>query len=368
MNIEEAVLFTITMIAGYFLARAFGMLAHLRRRANQPRRCRVYRSHTLDSTVWDGFVPRDDDIFIVTAYRAGAAHVQQIVAALLGEQQGGGPASSGPWIDFATLPREQALAALEAHTCRRCIAVHLPATAMPYYPKAKYIYVGCDARDAFMSLCDDYSSATADDFAALNGRAGRGGPPLPAYDSETMSPSALFGRWLGSGWEMHPWEMDGYPFWSLFYNFDTWCAARRVLRCCGPPRAVSAPSPAPAQAAPPPPPGAALPPQVGVPPPGQPPVRARRPAGQGAARAGGPHRRLRRRARWRGAARAVQAHRSAGRGQRPLEGLAERRAARAVRGGRQGEADAGRSRLAGHGRAARAAQQMTCKGPHTVPT
>lgn len=253
MNYEEAVLFTITMIAGYFLARAFGMLAHLRRRANQPRRCRVYRSHTLDSTVWDGFVPRADDIFIVTAYRAGAAHVQQIVAALLGEQQGGGPASSGPWIDYATLPREQALAALEAHTGRRCIAVHLPATAMPYYPKAKYIYVGCDGRDAFMSLCDDYSSATADDFAALNGRAGRGGPPLPAYDGETMSPSALFGRWLGSGWEMHPWEMDGYPFWSLFYNFETWCAARRMLRCCGPPRAVSAPSPTPAQAAPPPP-------------------------------------------------------------------------------------------------------------------
>src|SRR5829696_8103120 len=35
-----------------------------------PERTDEYRNHHLDSTRWDGFVPRDDDIFVTTAYKA----------------------------------------------------------------------------------------------------------------------------------------------------------------------------------------------------------------------------------------------------------------------------------------------------------
>lgn len=46
-----------------------------------PERTRTYQTHHLDSTRWDAFVPRDDDIVITTAYKAGTTWTQRIVAA-----------------------------------------------------------------------------------------------------------------------------------------------------------------------------------------------------------------------------------------------------------------------------------------------
>ena len=43
----------------------------------------MYRNHHLDSTRWDGFVPRDDDIFVTTAYKAGTTWTQRILAAFV---------------------------------------------------------------------------------------------------------------------------------------------------------------------------------------------------------------------------------------------------------------------------------------------
>ena len=48
-----------------------------------PRTHHEYRNHHLDSTRWDDFHPRDDDIVITTAYKAGTTWTQRIVAALL---------------------------------------------------------------------------------------------------------------------------------------------------------------------------------------------------------------------------------------------------------------------------------------------
>src|SRR5262245_54281355 len=64
-----------------------------------PELTREYRNHHLDSTRWDGFVPRDDDIVITTAYKAGTTWMQRIVAALV---LGPGPVvlhETSPWID-----------------------------------------------------------------------------------------------------------------------------------------------------------------------------------------------------------------------------------------------------------------------------
>jgi aryl sulfotransferase len=36
-----------------------------------PERSRTYQNHHLDSTRWDGFTPRPDDIVIATPYKAG---------------------------------------------------------------------------------------------------------------------------------------------------------------------------------------------------------------------------------------------------------------------------------------------------------
>ncbi|MHA1528982.1 MAG: hypothetical protein ACTSVG_08170 [Alphaproteobacteria bacterium] len=36
-----------------------------------PARSRTYQNHHIDSSRWDGFTPRADDIVIATSYKAG---------------------------------------------------------------------------------------------------------------------------------------------------------------------------------------------------------------------------------------------------------------------------------------------------------
>src|SRR5207249_3053306 len=81
----------------------------------------------LDSTRWDGFVPRDDDIVVTTAYKAGTTWTQRIVAALV---FGGRPlpASLGelsPWIGARFFePIEPMLERGEAQRHRRFVTSH----------------------------------------------------------------------------------------------------------------------------------------------------------------------------------------------------------------------------------------------------
>lgn len=36
-----------------------------------PERTRIYQNHTIDSSRWDGFVHRADDIVVATSYKSG---------------------------------------------------------------------------------------------------------------------------------------------------------------------------------------------------------------------------------------------------------------------------------------------------------
>ena len=51
--------------------------------AELPQRTRVYQNHHLDSTRWDGFRFRGDDVVISTSYKAGTTWMQTIVAHLV---------------------------------------------------------------------------------------------------------------------------------------------------------------------------------------------------------------------------------------------------------------------------------------------
>ena len=48
-----------------------------------PRRTREYRNHHLDSRRWDLYQPRDGDVVVSTAYKAGTTWTQLIVLTLL---------------------------------------------------------------------------------------------------------------------------------------------------------------------------------------------------------------------------------------------------------------------------------------------
>lgn len=48
-----------------------------------PRKAREIHNHHMDSTVWNGFDFRDDDVIIATWAKSGTTWMQQIVAQLI---------------------------------------------------------------------------------------------------------------------------------------------------------------------------------------------------------------------------------------------------------------------------------------------
>src|SRR5690242_19820630 len=92
-----------------------------------PRKTREFNNHHFDSTIWNVFKFRDDDIVIATYAKSGTAWVQQIVSQLLFDgQEGLEFAEMSPWLDLRVPPKEIKLPAVEAQTHRRFIKTHLP--------------------------------------------------------------------------------------------------------------------------------------------------------------------------------------------------------------------------------------------------
>lgn len=200
-----------------------------------PAPTRVYESHHFDSGAWDVVKPRADDIVIATAYKAGTTWMQNIVASLIfqGSEPPAPVGELSPWVDLRLPPREVKAGMIEGQTTRRFLKTHLPTTALTYSPESKYIYVARDGRDAFMSLLNHYKQGNDTWYGAINGSPGLVGPELPTWD-EVVSDKGdqgvrdLFDKWLSQGWATHPWEEDGWPFWSLFYNFESWWKVRSL--------------------------------------------------------------------------------------------------------------------------------------------
>ena len=194
-------------------------------RLEPPERTREYRNHHLDSTRWDQFVLRDDDIFVTTAYKAGTTWTQRILAALI---FGPGPlrarlAEISPWIDARFVgPVQPILDRLEAQRHRRFVKSHLAADGLRFFPQAKYIVVGRDTRDVFMSLFNHYSSYT-DRMYQLFNDSDRPGPEFPRCPP---TPAELWPRWVSEGW--FEWEPDGWPYWSHHHHLSTWWEARAL--------------------------------------------------------------------------------------------------------------------------------------------
>src|SRR5260221_8345223 len=125
---------------------------------------RTYQHHHLDSTRWASYRPRDNDIVIATPYKSGTTWMQTIVMHLIFQDLQIRPIwEFSPWLDNAwTKPLPEVIQMLEQQTHRRFIKTHLPLDGLPYYAQNKYIVVGRDARDVFMSLWNHYSNYAED--------------------------------------------------------------------------------------------------------------------------------------------------------------------------------------------------------------
>ncbi|HKN38474.1 MAG TPA: sulfotransferase domain-containing protein, partial [Acidimicrobiia bacterium] len=124
-----------------------------------PRRTRTYRHHHLDSTRWDAVRHRPGDIVVSTSIKAGTTWMQRILSLLV---FGTGPLPDvlirvSPWIDCRYVdPLDEVVARIEAQTHRRFLKTHLPVDALPFDERVRYVVVGRDSRDVFMSMWNHY--------------------------------------------------------------------------------------------------------------------------------------------------------------------------------------------------------------------
>src|SRR5438105_1013380 len=179
---------------------------------------RVYQNHHLDSTRWNYFQPRDDDIVIATSYKSGTTWTQGIVRQLLFLNQALPLLDdASPWLDRRGRPIDEVIADLERQSHRRFIKTHLALDGLPFYPQVKYIVVGRDPRDVFMSLWNHYSSHTDDFLRLVNDLPGRMGDPFPPAPSDIHE---FWNGWISRGW--FEWEHEGYPYWGNMHHVQTW--------------------------------------------------------------------------------------------------------------------------------------------------
>jgi aryl sulfotransferase len=182
-----------------------------------PQKTKDMHNHHIDSTVWDDFKFRDDDIIISTYAKAGTTWMQQIVSQLLfnGDTEQDTQAMS-PWIDMRIPPKDVKLPAVEAQTHRRFVKTHLPVDALVYSPKAKYIYIGRDGRDVVWSLYNHHLNGNEVMYHVLNDTPGLVGP---AFEPPSGDIREYWHEWLAR---------DGYPYWSFWDNVRTWWEIRNL--------------------------------------------------------------------------------------------------------------------------------------------
>jgi aryl sulfotransferase len=190
-----------------------------------PQKLHEYTNHViLDSTRWRVYNHRPGDIIVSTSYKTGTTWMQTIVANLL-FQDGAFPApvsTMSPWLDMALPPLDDVAAALEAQTHRRFIKSHLALDGLPYFDTARYIIVGRDLRDVFMSIWNHHNGYTDDVKAMFQQRAASFGSTCSFYDDI----HDMFKEWVETG--SFPWESSGSPYWSHLHHAQTWWDYRHL--------------------------------------------------------------------------------------------------------------------------------------------
>jgi aryl sulfotransferase len=184
-----------------------------------------YQSALINAKRWEHFVPRDNDIIVTTSYKAGTTWMQAIVAALVFQQ----PQPSipqdllTPWIEGNNVPIDDIIGLLNSQTHRRYMKTHLPLDGLRFFDKPKYIFVGRDGKDVYMSMWNHWNNLAPHTFELLNSAPDRKGPDM-ALPPADLSDS--FDQWLRKG--TYPWENNGFPFWSHLHHAKSWWDFRHL--------------------------------------------------------------------------------------------------------------------------------------------
>jgi aryl sulfotransferase len=179
--------------------------------ATRASKTREMHNPHMDSTRWNGFPFRDDDIVIATWGKCGTTWMQQILSQLIFRGREDVHAHElSPWLDMRIMPWPETLHKLEAQTHRRFIKTHLPVDALEMSPKAKYLYIARDPRDVAFSMHNHHRAFRPEFLEALNGVPGRVGPALEPTELDAR---AYYHQWL---------DGDGHPFWPFWSHVQSW--------------------------------------------------------------------------------------------------------------------------------------------------
>ncbi|MFI8416710.1 sulfotransferase domain-containing protein [Serratia sp. NPDC078593] len=179
-----------------------------------PVKRREQQCYLSDSTIWNEFVFRDDDIIVASSPKAGTTWTQQIVAQLVfNGDENVAVGDISPWLDLRFPSRQILLERYEQQQHRRIIKTHLPVDALVYSPKAKYIYVARDGRDCAWSWHHHEMHLTKECYEMLDNAPGQvaKAPPRVAADIRQY-----WQQWL---------SQDGAEFWQ---NIKSWWEIRQL--------------------------------------------------------------------------------------------------------------------------------------------
>jgi len=192
--------------------------------ASRPRREHTYLTFVTDSSRWDRYVPRADDIIISTPPKAGTTWTQMICALLVFQRSElYRPLSQiSPWLDFRSSDLDEIIGDLDAQSHRRFIKTHTPLDSLPYFDEVTYLFCGRDPRDVFLSFLNHWDNMS-DGFMRRVASAA-GGEEVPAKLPE--DPNELFPIWMTVG--ASPWMSDGFPFGGVLYHTHTFWEHRAL--------------------------------------------------------------------------------------------------------------------------------------------
>ena len=171
-----------------------------------PMQSASYLGQITDTSRWENFQHRPDDIFVCTPPKCGTTWTQAICAMLVFGKvdHGTQPGVISPWIDAQFAPIEDYLKQVEAQKHRRYIKTHTPLDGIPYFPDCTYLAVFRDPRDAFFSILNHSDNMTDSELA---------------FSSFPNCPSA-FADWLAKEPEPGAWDVQGLA--TLVHFFKTY--------------------------------------------------------------------------------------------------------------------------------------------------
>jgi hypothetical protein len=130
---------------------------------------RHYSGFMVDSSRWERFLFRPDDVVITTPSKCGTAWMQNIVGMLLlGRTDLGAPLSTlSPWLDMLLYSDDEVFARLQSQTHRRFMKTHTPLDGVPRLDSVTYIAMARHPLDVALSDLDHQQNMRAERAAEL---------------------------------------------------------------------------------------------------------------------------------------------------------------------------------------------------------